>query len=83
MKLNASSRWPLIIVGLLTAHVTLMMWAVAKCKSAGDLGVIPNYYEKAVRYDEYKAEQARLAAAAAAAATQSLSPATQPTAVVE
>ncbi len=69
MKLSIGNRWPIIVVALLGAHVTLMMWALTKCR-IGDAGVIPNYYEKAVHYDEYKADQAHLAAALAAPATQ-------------
>ena len=52
-----TKRWPAFVVALLATHVTLMMWAVTKCKSA-DMRVIPDYYDKAVRYDEFKAQQA-------------------------
>lgn len=52
-----AKRWPMLVVALLCTHVGLMMWAVTKCRSA-DNRVIPNYYEKALRYDAYKAEQA-------------------------
>jgi hypothetical protein len=58
-----SKRWPLIVVALLGAHVGLMSWAVTKCVGDRNAAVIPNYYEKAVHYDDFKAERARRAAA--------------------
>ena len=53
-------RWPMLVVGLLVTHVGLMSWAVVICTSDMNSAVIPNYYEKAVRFDQTKA--ARLSA---------------------
>jgi hypothetical protein len=63
--MNLSKRWPFFVVALLSTHVGLMSWAVVKCVRDPNSAIIPNYYEKAVRYDEFKAARAREAAAAA------------------
>ena len=65
--MNASKRWPLIVVGILLTHVAGMSWAVVKFVNDKNSAVIPNYYEKAVRWDEIKAARARDAAAGKAA----------------
>jgi hypothetical protein len=57
-------RWAWFAVGLLVAHFGLMCWAVVICTRAGNAAVIPNYYDKAVHFDEAKAARAREAAAA-------------------
>lgn len=53
---GARLRWPMIVVGLLTAHVSAMALAVHVAKGAPDSGngnrVLPDYYERAVRWDE-------------------------------
>lgn len=58
-----NKRWPLLIVALLATHVGLMSWAVVIC-SRGSNPVIPNYYEKALRFDQTKAAKAQVAAPA-------------------
>lgn len=57
-------RWALFAIALLATHFTLMCWAVVICTRAGNVAVIPNYYDKAVHVDEAKAARAREAAAA-------------------
>jgi hypothetical protein len=53
----SSWRWPAIIVGLLVGHVTLMMIAVVIISQRpGESAVIPDYYEKEISYDSYKAQ---------------------------
>lgn len=51
-------RWPLIIVGLLSAHVGAMVTAVVIATSDKSFVVLPNYYKRALRWDERKAEVA-------------------------
>lgn len=57
----ARLRWPMIIVGLLMGHVGAM--ALALHVAMGDAGnrngnkVIPDYYEKAVHWDDERAAQ--------------------------
>jgi hypothetical protein len=47
----------MIIVGLLAAHVTIMMTALSIClQRPGESAVIPNYYEKEISYDTFKAQ---------------------------
>jgi len=51
--------WPLLIVGLLTAHVVGMVGtAVYVSRNAGEMAVIPDYYSKAQAWDSYKQELA-------------------------
>ena len=61
-----SKRWPMIIVALLCVHTGAMVYAVVLC-SRGNAAVIPDYYDKAVRYDEFKAARQRASQAAEAA----------------
>ncbi|MEM6673548.1 MAG: FixH family protein [Planctomycetota bacterium] len=51
-----SLRWPLIIVGMLLTHVSAMMLAVKI--ASGDTGhaVLPDYYQRAVAWDDLQAE---------------------------
>ena len=46
-----SIRWPLIIVGLLLGHMSLMGVAVTLATRVGRDGVVPDYYQKAVNWD--------------------------------
>ena len=62
-----SKRWPIFVVALLLTHVSLMVWAVAVFVQDPNSTVIPNYYEKAVHYDDLKAARAKDAAALSAA----------------
>jgi nitrogen fixation protein FixH len=50
-----SRRWPLIIVGLLAVHVTLMLTAAAIATRDRSFAVLPNYYENAVNWDKTRA----------------------------
>jgi nitrogen fixation protein FixH len=52
-----SWRWPVIIVGLLTAHVLFMTWAAMKATGDNNGAVIPDYYAKSMKWDEQKAAQ--------------------------
>lgn len=51
-------RWAVIVVGILLTHTSLMILAVVIFVRHHDDGVIPNYYEKAVHWDEIKAAHA-------------------------
>jgi len=50
------SRWPYIVVGLLATHVTVMLLAVKIASSGGGHSVVPDYYRKAVNWDESREE---------------------------
>lgn len=56
-------RWALAAAGILLTHTSLMILAVTIFVRHHDNGVIPDYYEKAVHWDETKAQQAKQAAA--------------------
>ena len=55
-------RWAVFAIALLVTHFTLMCLAVVICTRAGNVAVIPNYYDKAVHFDDIKAARAREAA---------------------
>jgi len=47
--------WPILIVGLLSAHVVGMVsTAVLVSRNRGEMAVIPDYYRKAQAWDAYK-----------------------------
>lgn len=48
--------WPLIVVGLLLGHVSIMVTAVILATRDKSFAVLPNYYEKAVNWDKNQAE---------------------------
>lgn len=48
--------WPLIVVGLLLGHVSIMVTAVVLATGDKSFAVLPNYYEKAVNWDKNQAE---------------------------
>src|SRR3954466_7927827 len=48
--------WPLIVVGLLLGHVSIMVTAVILATGDKSFAVLPNYYEKAVNWDKNQAE---------------------------
>ncbi len=51
-------RWPWIVVGLLGAHVSLMAVCVTVAvTNHAASGVIPDYYQQAVAWDEHRAER--------------------------
>jgi hypothetical protein len=50
-------RWPLIIVGLLVLHVVGMMSAVFIATHDRSFVVLPDYYKRALQWDERKAQQ--------------------------
>lgn len=52
-----SMRWPLIIISLLGIHVVLMLTAAAIATHDGSFTVLPDYYRKAVHWDESRAAQ--------------------------
>jgi len=52
---KSSKRWPLIIIGLLSVHVTLMLTAAAIATRDRSFAVLPNYYENAVNWDKTRA----------------------------
>jgi nitrogen fixation protein FixH len=49
-------KWPLIVVGLLLGHVSLMVTAVVLATGDKSFAVLPNYYDKAVNWDKNQAE---------------------------
>ncbi len=54
--------WPFIVVGLLLGHVTLMFFAVRAAVTDGSLVIEPDYYQKAVAWDDHRASQRASAA---------------------
>lgn len=50
------SRWPWIIVGLLGSHVLAMVVAVTIAVHDRSFAVVPNYYQRAVNWDEQQAQ---------------------------
>lgn len=52
-----SIRWPLIVVGLLGVHVTLMCWAAFVATRDPNAAIIPDYYAKSLKWDVTKEEQ--------------------------
>ena len=51
------ARWPWIIVGLLGGHVLLMVAAVTIATHDRSFAVVPNYYQRAVNWDQTQAEK--------------------------
>ena len=49
-------RWPIIIIGLLVAHVLLILWAVSFAVNA-NFTVVPDYYQRAVAWDQTQAQK--------------------------
>ncbi|MEM9382725.1 MAG: FixH family protein [Planctomycetota bacterium] len=58
---GARVRWPLIVVGLLATHVFAMLLAVKIATAGGGHTIVPDYYQKALAWDEMR-EDARTAA---------------------
>jgi hypothetical protein len=54
---RSSRRWPLIIVALLAGHVLLMAVACTIAIRDKSFAVVPDYYGKALEWDQQKAEQ--------------------------
>jgi nitrogen fixation protein FixH len=50
-------RWPLIVIGLLLGHMTIMFVAVALATHDRASTIIPNYYEKSLDWDRAQAER--------------------------
>jgi nitrogen fixation protein FixH len=57
LNMKKSYKWPVIIIGLLVAHTLLMLTAVTIATSDRSFAVVPNYYQKAVDWDQTKAAQ--------------------------
>ena len=52
---KSSWRWPLILIGLLTGHATIMMVCVAIATNDKTFAVPPDYYGRAIHWDERQA----------------------------
>lgn len=52
-----AGKWPWIIVGLLGGHVTIMIIAVTIAVHDRSFSVVPNYYQRAVNWDQTQAEK--------------------------
>lgn len=50
-----SMRWPLIVTGLLFCHVVLMLSVAAIAVRDPSFSVLPNYYQKALNWDQSQA----------------------------
>jgi nitrogen fixation protein FixH len=61
-RLPSGWQWPAFVVSLLVASVLTMMGFLFLANQDGGAQVIDNYYQKAVDWDEQKAEKARSAA---------------------
>lgn len=55
--MNATVRWIMIVVGFLVANALAMTFLIVASRTS-QAQVIPDYYEKAARFDETLAEQA-------------------------
>lgn len=53
---GSSIRWPIIVIGLLGLHVVIMAAAAVVATRDRAYVVVPDYYQKAVRWDQSKAE---------------------------
>jgi hypothetical protein len=51
-------RWPLIVVGLLSCHVSAMVLAINIASVGDGNAILPNYYDKALRWDELREQAA-------------------------
>lgn len=74
-------RWylmPVVVLGLLGAHMAFIFTAITLGTGDPSFAVVPDYYQKAVDYDEYKA---LLAESAALGWSVRLSPAEQADAI--
>jgi nitrogen fixation protein FixH len=49
-------KWPLIVVGLLLGHISIMVTAVVLATSDKSFAVLPDYYQKAVNWDRSQAD---------------------------
>jgi nitrogen fixation protein FixH len=49
-------KWPLIVVGLLLGHISIMITAVVLATSDKSFAVLPDYYQKAVNWDRSQAD---------------------------
>jgi hypothetical protein len=47
--------WPTIVIGLLVGHAALILGAVTLAVSDRSFAVVPDYYDKAVHFDERRA----------------------------
>lgn len=50
------SIWPWLVVSLLSGHTLLIVTAVTLAVRDPSFAVVPDYYDKAVDYDHYKAD---------------------------
>lgn len=50
-------RWPAIVIGLLVAHVMLMLAVAAIAMRDNSSVVLPNYYRNAINWDKIQAER--------------------------
>jgi nitrogen fixation protein FixH len=50
-------RWPLIVIGLLLGHMTIMFVAVALATHDRSSTVIPDYYQKSLNWDRAQADR--------------------------
>ncbi len=62
MKLKPGLAWPLILGGLLTAHVVTMLAFVWIANSNPSYAVEKDYYQKALEWDSHRAREAASAA---------------------
>lgn len=53
------SRWPLIVTGMLAAHVGAMVLAVNIAGADGGNVVMPEYYDRAIGWDDHRRALAR------------------------
>ncbi|MEM1108574.1 MAG: FixH family protein [Planctomycetota bacterium] len=57
-SLRRQLSWPVIVVMLLGGHATLIITAVTMAVGGTGRGVVPDYYQKAIDYDQHKADLA-------------------------
>jgi nitrogen fixation protein FixH len=54
---NSSLRWPIIVIGLLGAHVLLMAIFAMIAMRDRSFAVVPNYYQNALNWDRTQAQR--------------------------
>jgi hypothetical protein len=57
-RAGSSRKWPMIVVGMLVAHASLWVGAVFIARSNATFAVEPDYYQKALHWDETAAQAA-------------------------
>lgn len=52
-----ASAWPLLVIGLIVMNMFIVAFTIVKAASDPSGAIEPNYYDKALHFDEIKAEK--------------------------